>query len=50
MYPLYVKSKKKKRYTQTYLQNRNRLTVLMNKLTVTKGNGWEERDRLGVWD
>ena len=27
-----------------------RLTDLENKLRVTKGEGWRERDRLGVWD
>ena len=36
--------------TRTYLQNRNRLTDIENKLTVTKGErGWA-RDKLGVWD
>ena len=29
----------KKGYTLTYLQNRNRLTELENKLSVTKGTG-----------
>ena len=33
-----------------YLQNRNRLTEIENKLMVTKGEmGWG-RDKLGVWD
>ena len=27
-----------------------RLTDLENELRVTKGEGWRERDRLGVWD
>ena len=35
----------KKWYKWTYLQNRNRLTDIENKLTVTKG-----RDKLGVCD
>ena len=32
-----------------YLQNRNRLKVIENKLMVTKGQGLG-RDKLGVWD
>ena len=32
----------------TYLQNRNRLTDIENKLTVTKGE--TGRDKLQVWD
>ena len=32
----YVESKKKKWYKSTFLQNRNRLTGIENKLTVTK--------------
>ena len=36
----------KKRYERTYLQNRNRLTDIENKLMVTKGEGG--RDKLGV--
>ena len=35
----------------TYLQNRNGLTDIENKLTVTKGKkGVWEGDKLGVWD
>ena len=33
----------------SYLQSRNRLTGLENKLTVTKGERGR-RDKLGVWD
>lgn len=36
-------------YKQTYLQNRNRLTDVENKLRVTKGER-VGRDKLGVWD
>ena len=43
----YAESKKRQ---QTYLQNRNRLTDLENELRVTKGEGWRERDSLGVCD
>ena len=32
-----------------YLQNRNRLTDIENKLMVTKVERWG-RDKLGVWD
>ena len=32
-----------KRYVWTYLQNRNRLTDLKNKLMVTRGYGWRGR-------
>ena len=32
------------------MQNRNRLTDIENKLRVTKGERWEGRDKLGVWD
>ena len=39
----------KKGYTRTYLQNRNRLTNIGNKLMVTTGES-EGRDKLGVWD
>ena len=49
-YCLYVDSKrKKKKKTQTYFQNRKRLTDIENKLTVTKvesgvkGVNWEAR-------
>ena len=40
---------KKKWYKQTYLQNRNRITDVENKLMVTKGEGGG-RDKLGDWD
>ena len=40
MISLYVDSKK--RYKRTYLQNRNRLTDIENKLMVTKGKRWWE--------
>ena len=36
-------------YKRTYLQNRNRLTDIENKLMVTKGER-AGRDKLGVWD
>ena len=36
-------------YKWTYLQNRNRLTDIENKLTVPKGERGG-RDKLGVWD
>ena len=39
----------KKWYKWTYLQNRNRLTGIENKLMVTKGERGG-RDKLGVWD
>ena len=39
----------KKWYKGTYLQNRNRVTDVENKLTVTRGIGWG-RDKLGDWD
>ena len=38
----------KRWYKWTYLQNRNRLTVVENKLMVTKGEAGE-RDKLEVW-
>ena len=38
----------KKWYKWTYLQSRNRLTDVENKLTVTKQGG--SRDKLGDWD
>ena len=38
LYPLYVESKKKW-YKWTYLQNRNKLTDLENKLMVARGKG-----------
>ena len=40
----------KKWYKWTYLQNRNRLTDIENKLMVTKGISAVGRDKLGVWD
>ena len=47
-YHLYVESKIWHKWT--YLQNRNRLIDIENKLTAIKGKrGWE-RDKLGVWD
>ena len=39
-----------KNYKSTYLQNRNRLTDIENKLMVTKGERCGGRDKLGVWD
>ena len=33
-----------------YVQDRNRLKDIENKLTVTKGEQEEGRDKLGVWD
>ena len=49
-YHLYVESKKW--YKWIYLQNRNRVTDVENKLMVTKGEGGGagRRDKLGVWD
>ena len=44
---LYVESKKKL-YKGIYLQNRNRLTDIENKLMVTKRKG--KRDKLWTWD
>ena len=38
----------KKWYKWTYLQNRNRLTDIENKLMVTKGET-VGRDKLGIW-
>ena len=38
----------KKWYKWTYLQNRNRVIDVENKLMVTRGEG--ERDKLGDWD
>ena len=38
----------KKWYKWTYLQNRNTLTDIENKLLVTKGE--EEIDKSGIWD
>ena len=42
----YMWNLKKKRYKWTYLQNRNRLTDIENKLMVTKGKG-RAGDKLG---
>ena len=36
-------------YKRTYLQNRNRVTDVKNKLMVTKGERWG-RDKLGDWE
>lgn len=33
-----------------YIQNRNRLTDIENKLVVTRGESEAEEDKLGVWD
>ena len=40
----------KKWYKWSYLQNRNRLADIENKLMVTKGEREVGRDKLGVWD
>ena len=40
----------KKWYEWTYLQDRNRLTDIENKLMDTKGERGRGRDKLGVWD
>ena len=40
--------KKKKWYRHAYLQNRNRVTDVETKLTVTKGI--VEKDKLGGWN
>ena len=41
----------RKGYTWTYLQNRNRVTDVENKLMVTNGeSGGGGRDKLGDWD
>ena len=41
----------KEGYKSTYLQDRNRLADLENKLMVTKGERWGGgRDKLGDWD
>ena len=43
--------KLKKWYKWTYLQNRNRVIDVENKLMVTKGETWGEgRDKSGAWD
>ena len=36
--------------TQTYLQNRNRLTDTENRLFVAEGEMGRGRDGVGVWD
>ena len=36
-------------YKWTYLQNRNRVTNVEDKLTVTKGVWRKDRDKLGDW-
>ena len=47
-YHLYVGSKIW--YKWTYLENRNRFRDTENKLTVTKGEGGQGRDKLRIWD
>ena len=44
----YIWNLKKKWYRCAYLQNRNRVTDVENKLTVTKGI--VEKDKLGGWN
>ena len=44
----YICNLKKKWYRCAYLQNRNRVTDIENKLTVTKGI--VEKDKLGGWN
>ena len=44
----YICNLKKKWYRCAYLQNRNRVTDVENKLTVTKGI--VEKDKLGGWN
>ena len=44
-YPLYVESKNM--YKLAYLQNRNQLTYIENKLTVTKGEMGKGKDKAG---
>ena len=43
---------KKKKYKETYLQNRKRLTNIQHELMVTHGEmgEWGVRDKIGVWD
>ena len=43
----YVWNRKKKDYKWTYLQNRNSVTDVENKLVITRG--WGERDILENW-
>ena len=43
------KKKKKGVYKQTYLQNRNRVIEVENKLKVTIREKCGERDKLGDW-
>ena len=40
----------KKQHKRTYLQNKNRLTDIVNRLVVAKGEGRWGREGLGVWD
>ena len=47
IYHLYVESKKKK-IQRMYLQNRNRLTDIENKLKVTKGKRGGANEKYGV--
>ena len=35
---------------QINLFTKQKLTDLGNELMVTMGEGWRERDRLGIWD
>ena len=46
-YHLHVELKKKN--TNDYLPNRNRLSDIENRLRITKGKR-KRRDKLGVWD
>ena len=47
----YMWNLKRKWYKWTYLQNRNRLTDIGNKLMVTEGDSRVRgKDKLGVWD
>ena len=47
VYHLYVESKN---IIQMYVQNRNRLTDIENKLVITKGEREWGREKLRVWD
>ena len=46
-YHIYVESKIWHKWT--YLWNKNRLSVIENKVMVTKGERWGRRDKLEVW-
>ena len=46
----YMWNLKKKRYKWTYLQNRNRVTEVENKLMVLPREERRGRDKLGDWD